>query len=123
VDDEPVVASTLGAIIRMSGFEVRVFTRSREAFETALLLAPDILLSDVMMPEMNGVELAIQISLLCPGCKILLLSGQASTIDLLHEAHKVGNDFELLLKPLNPEEVVEKVRRLFLTSPSPAMGP
>ena len=119
VDDEPAIASTLAAIIRMDGFDVRAFARPRDAFEAARQLAPDILLSDVMMPEMNGVELAIQISLLCPGCKILLLSGQAASADLLEEAYKGGNYFELLHKPLNPKELVEKVSRVFFTSPPP----
>jgi len=117
VDDEPAVVSSLAAIIQMSGFDVRAFTRPREAMEAALMQAPDILLSDVMMPEMDGVELAIQISLIHPGCKILLLSGHAGFVDSLYENFRKRNQFELLEKPLNPRELVEKVKRLFLESP------
>jgi CheY-like chemotaxis protein len=64
------------------------------------------------MPGMNGVELAIQISILCPECKVLLLSGQAATSDLLQKARDDGHDFELLIKPLDPRELLSNLKRV-----------
>jgi CheY-like chemotaxis protein len=118
VDDEAIIASTLAAIIQTQGFDARYFTHPREALEAARLLAPDLLLSDVIMPDMTGVELAIQVSQLCPECKVMLLSGQAATSDLLERARGEGHHFNILSKPLPPQKLLGTLRRL-LFPPSP----
>jgi DNA-binding NtrC family response regulator len=78
VDDEPLIASTLAAILQMNGFSAKFFTCPREALNAARLKAPDLLISDVAMPGISGVDLAIQMRAQYPACKILLFSGQAS---------------------------------------------
>jgi DNA-binding NtrC family response regulator len=80
------------------------------------VLAPELLLSDVVRPELNGVELAIKLHLLCPEFNVLLISDQAETDDLLHKARKAGHNFELLPKPLHPLILLANVERLFPTS-------
>jgi DNA-binding NtrC family response regulator len=116
VDDEDVIASTLAMILRQSAFNARSFTQPLEALEAARLEAPDLLISDVVMPLLSGVELAIQVRNLCPDCKVLLFSGQASTGSLLETARTNGYDFELLLKPVHPSDLLEKIR--YLTKPT-----
>ena len=61
VDDEPVVAQTLGAILGHSGYEVEIFLRPDEALQCILNLPADLLLTDMCMPSMNGLELALQV--------------------------------------------------------------
>jgi CheY-like chemotaxis protein len=68
-------------------------------------LAPDLLISDVMMPGMTGVELAIHFRKAQPGCKVLLFSGQAATADLLEKAGGQGYEFDLLSKPVHPKDL------------------
>jgi CheY-like chemotaxis protein len=102
VDDEPVIASTLAAILQMNGFSAKFFTCPLEALTAARLKAPDLLISDVAMPGISGVDLAIQMRVQYPRCKILLFSGQAATMDLLEDARAQGHDFDLLLKPVPP---------------------
>jgi YesN/AraC family two-component response regulator len=82
------------------------------ALDAAKSKSPDLLLSDVVMPEMSGIELAIQIRLLCPDCKVLLFSGQASTRSLLTEAMEAGHDFAFLLKPVHPKDLLKKLREV-----------
>jgi len=69
-----------------------------------------LLISDVMMPEMSGIELALRIRESCPDCKVLLFSGQAATANLLEKARADGHDFELLSKPVHPSDLLAKIR-------------
>jgi CheY-like chemotaxis protein len=62
----------------------------------ALVSAPDLLISDVAMPGLSGLDLAIQIKAACPACEILLFSGHATAQDLLADALDQGNTFALL---------------------------
>lgn len=110
VDDEWIIASTLSAILQQHGYDSVFFTRPLEALEAARSNAPFLLISDVMMPEMSGVELAIQLKALCPGCKVLLISGQAVTANLLQDAKPQGQEFELLSKPIHPTELLERIK-------------
>ena len=77
VDDERRIADTLTEILEMAGFQVVTAYDGWEAVEVAIRFRPDYLLSDVLMPRMNGVELAIAIRKIYPAATILLFSGQA----------------------------------------------
>jgi DNA-binding NtrC family response regulator len=112
VDDERLIATTLAAILQLNGFIADSFVRPCDALAAARVNAPDLLISDVMMPEISGVELAIQIKAICPDCKVLLFSGQAATADLLLAARERGYDFQLLSKPVHPTELLAQVGKL-----------
>jgi CheY-like chemotaxis protein len=112
VDDEHVIASTLAAILEINGFSARFFTSPLEALTAARSKAPDLLISDVAMPGISGIELAIRMRAQYPTCKILLFSGQAATRNLLEDARAQGHDFDLLLKPLPPAELLFEIRKM-----------
>ncbi len=112
VDDERVIASTLAAILQLNGFAADFYIDPFAALDAARTKAPDILISDVVMPGLSGVELAIRTKALCPHCKILLFSGQAATADVLRVAREQGYDFQLLSKPMHPTEFLSQVGRL-----------
>jgi CheY-like chemotaxis protein len=112
VDDESVIAATLAIILNQSGFQAESFTNPVQALEQARTTRPDLIISDVMMPEMTGIELAIAIKNECPECKILLFSGQAATADLLKSAREQGNEFHLLMKPIHPADLLQSIRTL-----------
>jgi len=112
VDDEQVIASTLAAILNLNGYSARFFTRPLEALAAAQSDIPDLLISDVAMPGLSGVDLAIQMRARHPECKILLFSGQAATLDLLEDARNQGHDFHLLLKPVHPTELLSEIETL-----------
>jgi CheY-like chemotaxis protein len=112
VDDEPVIASTLAAILKLHGYATTSFTSPLEALAAARISAPDLLITDAMMPGISGIELAIQIKAQCPECKILLSSGQAATYDLLQDARRRGHNFQLLDKPVPPATMLTCVAAL-----------
>ena len=113
VDDERVISETLAKILQLSGFEAISFTNPLEALKDSQFQSPDLLLSDVSMPELSGVDLAVQIKLKHPNCRILLFSGQASTVDLLQAARRQGYDFQLLSKPVHPKDLLQRIEDLF----------
>jgi DNA-binding NtrC family response regulator len=109
VDDEHLIASTLSAILNLSGYLARFFTVAQEALVAVRVNAPDLLISDVIMFGLSGIDLAIQVHAECPDCKILLLSGYAETWDLVDDARLQGHDFELLQKPIHPSALLAKL--------------
>ena len=112
VDNEPVIASSLAAILRMNGFSARFFTSPLEALAAARSESPDLVVSDVAMPGISGIDLAIQMRAQYPNCKILLFSGQAATLDLLEGAHARGYDFGILQKPVFPSDLLSEIGQL-----------
>lgn len=112
VDDEALIADTLALILRREGFQAEPFLCSSDALAAAERKPPDLLISDVVMPESSGVDLAIRMRNQYPGCAILLCSGQAGIADLLNDAQAQGYNFMLLSKPVHPTEILEAIRSL-----------
>ena len=110
-DDERVIADTLAMILNQSGFEARAVHSGEKALEMAPIFAPDMLISDVIMEDLNGIDAAIRIRALLPNIKILLFSGQAATADLLEKARADGDEFEILAKPIHPQDLLNRLRR------------
>jgi CheY-like chemotaxis protein len=109
-DDERVIADTLSIILNQSGFEATAVYSGEKAVEMARILRPNMLISDVIMTDMNGIDAAIQIRGILPDCKILLFSGQAATADLLEGARAKGHEFEILAKPVHPQDLLARLR-------------
>ncbi len=110
VDDEQVIADTLARILDLNGYEASAVYSGTAAVESARALQPDLVISDVIMQDMNGIEAAIHIRGFLPGCKILLFSGQAATADLLENARAQGHEFEILAKPVHPSDLLAKLK-------------
>ena len=109
VDDEAVIADTLALILKQAGFTTMVAYDGQHALEIAKIVPPDLLLTDVVMPGLSGVDLAIAVRQDVPDCRVLLFSGQAATVNLLGEASKKGHDFTLLSKPLHPKDLLARI--------------
>ena len=107
VDDEPVIADTLVEILNGEGCEAVAVSDGASAIKWAGMIRPDAIVTDVIMPGLNGVETAKAIQQFLPECRILLFSGQAASIDLLEKARAEGHEFEVLAKPVDPEVLLE----------------
>ncbi len=101
-DDERVIADTLAIILNQSGFEATAVYNGEKAVEAARIIKPDMLISDVIMTDMNGIDAAITIRSILPSCKILLFSGQAATADLLDRARVQATSSRFLLSRSTP---------------------
>jgi CheY-like chemotaxis protein len=109
-DDERVIADTLAAILNHGGFEARAAYSSAQALEMASVFRPDLLITDVIMEDMNGIEAAIRIRAMLPKIRVFLLSGQTSTPEWLEKEKADGYGFEILMKPVHPRDLISRLR-------------
>ena len=112
VDDERLIADTVTDILNEHGFNAVGVYSGMEAMEAARRFDPEIILSDVLMPRMSGIELAIRIREEFPETPVVLFSGQAATAELINEARAEGYEFELLPKPIHPRELIARLKEL-----------
>jgi DNA-binding NtrC family response regulator len=109
VDDECAIADTLAEILTRSGYTSKTAYDANSALEVALLTPPDVLITDVVLPGMSGIELAISMRRIFPDCKVVLFSGNAATSSMLSAATRAGHNFVLLNKPVHPTEMLAHV--------------
>jgi CheY-like chemotaxis protein len=111
VDDEPAIASTLELILNSAGFSATAFTNPLEALRSAETQCPDFLITDVMMPQLNGIDLGVQFKAIYPSCRILPFSGQIATGYLMEAARNKGHNFDLLAKPIHPKDLLDVIEQ------------
>ena len=108
-DDDRVIADTLSQILSLSGYETETVNSGEEAVSTAAKSKPDILITDVVMGGITGIEAAVRILEFIPTCLVILISGQANTADHLASACRHGHQLEILLKPVHPKILLERI--------------
>ena len=111
VDDQHLIADTLAEILSNAGFDAIAAYDGFDALEKASRFQPHWVLTDVLMPRMNGVELAIALRKNYPASAILLFSGQAGISEILQEGHRQGYQFELIAKPIHPMKLIERLKQ------------
>lgn len=114
VDDEQLVADSLVDILKMVGHEASSLYSGSDAIEKAAEVPFDVLISDVVMGEISGIDAAIEICKLLPNCKVLLVSGNNRTADLLKRAEEQGHNLDVLAKPVHPSVIIEWLRKVSL---------
>jgi DNA-binding NtrC family response regulator len=122
VDDEPDVTDSLATIFTKHDYEVRVAGTAEAAVDTISAWQPDLAIVDVMLPQMNGIELAMVIRDSHPYCRVVLFSGQHTSQSLLEEAAKRGNLFEILAKPVHPMFMLDYVSSRLAGRTRPGRG-
>ena len=110
VDDERIIADTLEMILSMSGYDTRAAYSGEMAIEMARNFHPDMMITDVVMPGITGIEAAIKVREIVPACGVLLISGQAATQHLVEKSRSQNQEFELLLKPVHPTVLIAKLQ-------------
>ncbi len=116
VDDEANIADTLALIFKIRHYDVRVAYSAESAIEVIAKWRPELAILDVILPAMNGIDLAIAIKANYSACHVMLFSGHANTGMLLEEAGKKGHQFEVMAKPVYPDVMLERASEL-LTMP------
>jgi DNA-binding response OmpR family regulator len=112
VDDERLITSTLAIIFANAGYDARATSSAEEALELIADWSPDLAFLDVILPGMNGIELAILLRVKHPKCRVALFSGQAATTDLLSGATALGYTFDIVAKPVHPETLLTLASQL-----------
>ena len=117
VDDETIIADTRTAIFSNWGYTVMTAYSGEAALEIASVVPPELLISDVVLTGINGVELAIAIQAKVPDCKVLLFSGLPSSVETIAAARNAGHNFTLLDKPLHPAQLFAHLAKLKMAPP------
>ncbi|MCU6479848.1 response regulator transcription factor [Arthrobacter sp. A2-55] len=110
VDDEPSLADLMRMGIELAGWDVAVAHDGQEALKTARAFHPDVLVLDVMMPGMDGVELLGRIRTIYPDIPALFLTAKDAVADRLTGLHAGGDDY--VTKPFSMEEVLLRLHRI-----------
>jgi CheY-like chemotaxis protein len=110
VDDENLIADSVAAILNRSGYVAISRYSGTEAIESIQEQCPDIIVSDVVMPDINGIQLAKAVRTLCPNARIVLFSGNVDTASLLDDASLEGYFFEILPKPVHPLQLLKALK-------------
>ena len=112
VDDEPDVVELLRTILRGEGFDVEVDTEGRSALARLLAAPPDLLILDLMMPDLDGFELLKLLRMDPAGAEIpvVILSARTGHQDQIEMLQLGANVY--LTKPFSPRELVGVVREL-----------
>ena len=113
VEDQPVVSDSLAVVLSNRGYAARAVYSGEHALEIARVFLPDLLISDVLLRGISGIEVADEVLSFLSDCKIILFAGQAATFDVLSRNHKDGRRrFEVLLKPIEPEALFALMTKL-----------
>ncbi len=107
VDDERTITNSLSAIFSKRGYETRGVYSAEAARAVIQDWSPDLAIIDVLLPAMNGVELAILLKAEFPNCRLMLFSGETSAADLLEFAGGGAHQFEIVAKPVSPELLLD----------------
>jgi DNA-binding response OmpR family regulator len=111
IDDETSIADSLAEILTDYGYDAVAFYDGHAAIAATQKMCPDLVLCDVVMPRLNGVDTVLAIRELCSTARIFLFSGQATTTDILEKARAQGHLFEVLPKPIHPDELLKKLAK------------
>jgi DNA-binding response OmpR family regulator len=109
VDDETTIAETVALILCGDGFDATAFTDPLAALKAARTEGPNLLLSDVIMPGLNGFELSTGIVSDCPQCKVLLFSGNPYALEG-YATTPAQRSLEVLTKPVAPGDLLAAIR-------------
>ena len=112
LDDEPIVADSLAQILNLYGYQAVAVYDARDAIEWVATQPCEFLISDVVLGSgsMSGIDVAIQWGMLLPQSRVLLISGNNSTAELLKSAEQLGHTFDVLPKPVHPSVILERLK-------------
>lgn len=110
VDDEPSIRELLSASLRFSGFEVITASNGTEAIEVIVDSQPDLIIMDVMMPDIDGFTVTSRIRQEGIDAPVLFLTARDDTQDKVMGLTVGGDDY--VTKPFSPEEVVARIRAI-----------
>lgn len=126
VDDETLVLSVADHALRELGFTTLITTNAEEAYAVATATVPDLLLTDALMPRLDGRELCLRLKNSEPTrhMKVIVMSGLYRHVAYRYEAFKAFHVDEYLQKPVKPAALREAVARLLpeLVSTLPHAG-
>ena len=118
VDDDPAINEMLTIVLEAEGFQTSSVTDGAEAVQTFRSFGPDLILLDLMLPGMNGIDICREIRKES-AVPIVMLTAKTDTVDVVLGLESGADDY--ITKPFKPKELVARIRaRLRRTDETPA---
>ena len=119
VDDDTALAEMIGIVLRSEGFEPTFCADGAAALSAFKVSSPDLVLLDLMLPGMDGIEVCARIREES-GVPIIMLTAKSDTTDVVRGLESGADDY--VVKPFNPKELVARIRTRLRPSSEPATG-
>ena len=113
VDDEAAIVENLAQALAQEGYETRCFANALDALEAASETAVHLLMTEMVLPGLSGVQLAIRMREIAPHCRFLFFSGEVSTDDYFSKGYS-GPRVKIHQKPLRIPELMAEILALNL---------
>lgn len=111
VDDEHNIADSMATILRRAGYAAIASYDAESALELAKIAPPQLVVTDICMPGMSGLELAVQLRERIPDCHVVLFSALLTLDEMAGRTVKAGHQFTLFTKPVAPETLLHELRK------------
>jgi|NGEPerStandDraft_6_1074524.scaffolds.fasta_scaffold53156_1 CheY-like chemotaxis protein len=112
VDDERIIADTLATILRSSGYDCRTAYDGAQALDLVDVFEPNLVISDVAMPNLTGIELYHQLKAKPNAPAVMLLSGNVQVLEMLSKEQQSGHRLEVISKPIPPQKLLSSVAQM-----------
>ena len=110
LDDEKMVTSAFKTLLKVEGFtDANFFNKPKEALEFLRTSKPDLIISDFMMPDMNGLEFLTKAKKLHPECSMILLTGYADKENAIKAINDIGL-YKYIEKPWNNDDLIMNIK-------------
>jgi len=118
IDDEPAVRKSLRMSLERAGYQVAEAGDGRTGLRLHAAAPADVIITDIFMPDFDGIETIRELRRVAPGVKVIVVSGGDSTgtLNMLDDAKLLGAD-RAFHKPLKSEELLGAVREMLSENP------
>jgi len=112
IDDDAIVRETVAQVLEVSGHKVLSAEDGRRGVAAFHSELPDLVITDIIMPEQEGIQTITEIRRIAPGAKIIAISGggRIGNVDFLKMARHLGAS-DVIAKPFDPDELASRVDR------------
>jgi CheY-like chemotaxis protein len=112
IDDDPYIRTVFKRYLEGNGYEVEVAQDGNEGLKSVKRVEPDLVVTDVMMPEKDGLEVVLELRKTCPNVPVIAISGgmRIAPMDFLPMVKKFGAK-RVLYKPIDLEELSEAIEQ------------
>ena len=112
VDDEKIVTSAFKALFKVEGFsDVNLFNAPKDAINFLKDNKPDLIISDFLMPEMNGLEFLTEAKKIYPEVSMILLTGYADKENAIKAINEIGL-YKYIEKPWDNDDLLMNIRKI-----------
>ncbi len=112
VDDDRNVADSVALMLSHEGYTATARYSASEAIELSRSIKPDVVISDIVMPGTDGIEMAVAIRSILASCKILLFSGEVLTQQMRERLDTQAAGIAFFEKPIHPADLLAKLRMM-----------